>query len=125
LARDRLDFGELVRTAEYRDADERWARRDPTPTERPSSSHLTWARGLDPEGPGSDSDTQVIGIVGSGYANLNPAVVTVTIHASEWGSRLVIRGAAKEGLIKQRAGAKAAKQVAAAMAPEVSDGQAD
>jgi hypothetical protein len=80
---------------------------------------------LDPEGPGSDSDTQVIGIVGSGYANLNPAVVTVTIHASEWGSRLVIRGAAKEGLIKQRAGAKAAKQVAAAMAPEVSDRQAD
>jgi hypothetical protein len=63
--------------------------------------------------------------VGSGYANLNPAVVTVTIHASEWGSRLVIRGAAKEGLIKQRAGAKAAKQVAAAMAPEVSDRQAD
>lgn len=31
-----------------------------------------------------------------------PAVVTVTIRASSEGSRLVIRGAAKEGLIKQR-----------------------
>jgi hypothetical protein len=56
-------------------------------------------------------------------AGLNPAVVTVTIQASEWGSRLVIRGAAKEGLIKQRAGAKAAKRVAAAIAPAAADRQ--
>jgi hypothetical protein len=44
--------------------------------------------------------------------------VTVTISASPEGSRLVIRGAAKEGLIKQRAGEKAAKRVAAAIAPD-------
>jgi hypothetical protein len=72
---------------------------------------------LDLEGTGGDPGTQVVGIVGSGAANLNPAVVTVTIRASSEGSRLVIRGAAKEGLIKQRAGEKAAKRVAAAMAP--------
>jgi len=40
----------------------------------------------------------------------------VTIRASSERSRLVIRGAAKEGLIKQRAGEKAAKRIAAAMA---------
>jgi hypothetical protein len=78
-------------------------------------------RVLNSEDPGDNSGAQVIGILGSGVANLNPAVVTVTIQASEWGSRLVIRGAAKEGLIKQRAGAKAAKRVAAAIAPEVAD----
>jgi len=70
---------------------------------------------LELKGSGDDLDTQVVGIVGSGVGNLNPAVVTVTIRASEHGSQLVIRGAAKEGLIKQRAGEKAAKQVAAAM----------
>lgn len=71
---------------------------------------------LDLESLGEDPGTQVIGIVGSGIAKLNPAVVTVTIRATEGGSRLVIRGAAKEGLIKQRAGEKAARLVAAEMA---------
>jgi hypothetical protein len=72
---------------------------------------------LDLEGDDGDPGTRVVGIVGSGVANLNPTVVTVTIRASAQGSRLVIRGAAKEGLIKQRAGEKAARRIAAAMAP--------
>jgi hypothetical protein len=63
-------------------------------------------------------DDRVVGVVGAGVGNLNPAVVTVTISASAEGSRVVIRGAAKEGLIKQRAGEKAAKRVAAAMTPD-------
>jgi hypothetical protein len=63
-------------------------------------------------------DDRVAGVVGAGVGNLNPAVVTVTISASAEGSRVVIRGAAKEGLIKQRAGEKAAKRVAAAIAPD-------
>jgi hypothetical protein len=71
---------------------------------------------VDLEGTGGDPGTQVAGIVGSGIGNLNPAVVTVTIRASAEGSRLVIRGVAKERLIKQRAGEKAAKRIAAAMA---------
>jgi hypothetical protein len=46
--------------------------------------------------------------------NLNPAVVTVTItSASGGGTSVHIRGAAKEGLIKQRAGQKAAERLAA------------
>jgi hypothetical protein len=71
---------------------------------------------LNLESIGEDPGAQVIGIVGAGIAKLNPAVVTVTIRATEDGSRLVIRGAAKEGLIKQRAGEKAARLVAAEMA---------
>jgi hypothetical protein len=69
---------------------------------------------LELDGNGGDPDRQVAGIVGSGVANLNPAVVTVTIQAASAGTRLVIRGAAKEGLIKQRAGEKAAKRIGAA-----------
>jgi hypothetical protein len=67
---------------------------------------------LDLEGVGDD---RVVGVIGAGVGNLNPAVVIVTISASAEGSRLVIRGAAKEGLIKQRAGEKAARRVAAAL----------
>ncbi len=62
------------------------------------------------------ADTQVVGIVGAGTGNLNPAVVTVTIRAAGEGSKLVVRGAAKEGLIKQHAGGKAARRVAEALA---------
>jgi hypothetical protein len=78
---------------------------------------------LSPDGSGEDPAMRVIGIVGAGAANLNPAVVTVTIHPAPEGSRLVVRGAAKEGLIKQKTGTKAAKRVAAAMAPGVGDVQ--
>jgi hypothetical protein len=70
---------------------------------------------LDLEGAGDD---RVVGVVGAGVGNLNPAVVIVTISASAEGSRLVIRGAAKEGLIKQRAGEKAARRVAGALASD-------
>ncbi|HTV99248.1 MAG TPA: hypothetical protein VMF87_03035 [Streptosporangiaceae bacterium] len=56
---------------------------------------------------------QVVGVVEAGALNMNPAVVTVTISRSEEGSSVVVRGAAKEGLIKQHAGQDAAKRVAA------------
>jgi hypothetical protein len=62
---------------------------------------------------GAAGSLQVIGVVGGGALNMNPAVVTVTISRSEDGSSVVVRGAAKEGLIKQRAGQDAAKRVAA------------
>jgi len=55
----------------------------------------------------------VRGIVGAGIWNLNPAVVTVTISAADNGGTTAhIRGAAKEGLIKQRAGQTAAERLA-------------
>ena len=59
---------------------------------------------------------RVAGIVAAGAANLNPAVVTVTIRPEDQGTQLLVRGAAREGLIKQRAGEKAARRVAAALA---------
>jgi hypothetical protein len=62
-------------------------------------------------------DLRIVGIMGAGVGNLNPAVVTVTIRAAENdSSNVVVRGAAKEGLIKQRAGESAARRVAGALA---------
>lgn len=63
--------------------------------------------------PGEDSAIEVVGIVGAGLWNLNPAVVTITIRSAATGSQIVVRGAAKEGLIKQRSGESAARRVAA------------
>jgi hypothetical protein len=61
------------------------------------------------------SDSEIVALVGAGHWNLNPTVLTVRIRASEEGSQLLIRGAAKEGLIKQRAGEAAAKRLAPAV----------
>jgi hypothetical protein len=73
-------------------------------------------RELDIRDEGETADSQLVGIVAAGVGNLNPAVVTVTIRPADEGSKLVVRGAAKEGLIKQRAGEAAAKRVAEALA---------
>ena len=55
----------------------------------------------------------ISGVVGSGFLGLNPAVVTVqVISQDESVTDLVVTGVAKEGLIKQRAGEKAAKEIA-------------
>jgi hypothetical protein len=64
----------------------------------------------------ADASFELVGLIGAGFWNLNPAVVTVTIRASDYGSRIAVRGAAKEGLIKQRAGEAAAKRIADALA---------
>jgi hypothetical protein len=61
-------------------------------------------------GPG-DGQALVRGIVGSGAMNMNPTVLTVSMTPADDGGTVVhIRGAAKEGLIKQHAGEKAAKR---------------
>ena len=53
-------------------------------------------------------------VVGSGALNLNPAVVTLQLLATTSASTTIrVRGVAKEGLIRQRAGRKAAERVAA------------
>ena len=53
-------------------------------------------------------------VVGSGLLNLNPAVVTLQLLATTPASTTIrVRGVAKEGLIRQRAGRKAAEGVAA------------
>ena len=50
-------------------------------------------------------------VIGAGAMNLNPAVVTVTLSEHAEGSVAAVRGVAKEGLIRQRAGEKAARRV--------------
>jgi hypothetical protein len=55
-------------------------------------------------------------LLGSGFLNLNPALVTIIVsRRDEMTTEVTIRGVAKEGLIKQRAGQKAAERVAAAL----------
>ncbi|WP_051806985.1 hypothetical protein [Streptomyces sp. NRRL F-2664] len=52
-------------------------------------------------------------LVGGGFAQMNPVLVTVTLTDTGAGATTArVRGAAKEGLIKQRAGEKTAHQVA-------------
>jgi hypothetical protein len=66
-----------------------------------------------------EEPTVVRGVVKAGYLNMNPAVVTITITSvSPTSARINIRGAAKEGLIKQHAGEQAAARVAALLARE-------
>jgi hypothetical protein len=62
-------------------------------------------------GPPSDLPT-VYAVVGSGFWNLNPAWVRIEIvPISKNLTKVSVRGTAKEGLIKQRAGEKAAKRI--------------
>lgn len=68
---------------------------------------------LEQTGP-ADRRAVVRGVVGAGAMNLNPAVLTITMTGAGDSRTVVhIRGAAKEGLIKQRAGEKAARRLAA------------
>jgi hypothetical protein len=62
----------------------------------------------------ADEKHELRAVVGSGALNLNPAVVTLQLLATTSASTTIrVRGVAKEGLIRQRAGRKAAECVAA------------
>jgi hypothetical protein len=68
--------------------------------------------------PGTPDDAgaiRVVGIIGAGALKMNPAVVTVVISPADHASAVVVRGAAREGLIKQRAGEDAARRTAAGL----------
>ena len=59
------------------------------------------------------SMSRVNGLIGAGILNLNPALVNISITAiSHSQTHIRIQGKAKEGLIKQYAGKKAAQRVA-------------
>jgi 3-polyprenyl-4-hydroxybenzoate decarboxylase len=61
----------------------------------------------------ADDEHELRAVVGSGALNLNPAVVTLRLGATTATSTMIrVRGVAKEGLIRQRAGRKAAERVA-------------
>jgi hypothetical protein len=62
---------------------------------------------------GDTKEPKVWAVVGSGFWNMNPALVKVrVVSAAEGMTQLAISGTAKEGLIKQHAGDKAAKRIA-------------
>jgi hypothetical protein len=64
----------------------------------------------------ADNKYELRTVVGSGAVNLNPAVVTLQLVASTPISTTIrVRGVAKEGLIPQRAGRKAAERVSACL----------
>lgn len=66
---------------------------------------------IDPP-PAGDGQVLVRVMAGGGHANLNPVVVTVALSAvASAGTAVHIRAAAKEGLIKQRAGTKLADNI--------------
>jgi hypothetical protein len=50
-------------------------------------------------------------IMGSGHANLNPTIVTLSFAPSDSGTRISIRAVAKEGLVKQHAAQKSVERV--------------
>jgi len=61
----------------------------------------------------SPDTASISGIIGSGFLGLNPALVTVhVIPGDEDVVDVIVAGIAKEGLIKQRGGEKAAKAIA-------------
>jgi hypothetical protein len=55
----------------------------------------------------SDGEIVIIGRVGSGSMNMNPAGVIVKLNTIDGGTELVIRAVAKEGMIKQNTSGKA------------------
>ena len=56
-------------------------------------------------------------IVGGGFGGMNPVLVTVRLsQVDPERTAIVVRGAAKEGLVKQRAGEKTAKAMAQVLA---------
>jgi hypothetical protein len=65
--------------------------------------------------PQSDPNVPTMcGIIGSGIMNMNPAIVKVYVAPfSATTTRVLITGSAKEGLIKQHGGEKAAQRIAA------------
>ncbi|HET9778325.1 MAG TPA: hypothetical protein VFP81_03455 [Propionibacteriaceae bacterium] len=66
------------------------------------------------ETPLADDKHELRAVVGSGALNLNPTVVTLQLLATTSASTTIrVRGVTKEGLIRQRAGRKAAERVAA------------
>lgn len=67
--------------------------------------------------PNRAGDRSVWGIVNSGFFNMMPALVRASVEPTETGRcRVRIRATGREGLVKQRIGAKAADRIAVAVA---------
>lgn len=75
-------------------------------------------RQVDPVPPEPSTNRRTIRVItGGGAGGMNPVLVTAVLTRAEAGATSVLlRAAAKEGLIKQRAGEKAAKRIAGLLA---------
>jgi hypothetical protein len=67
---------------------------------------------------------QVWALVGSGGGGFNPALVRVLARRRDGGSSVAVRGVAKEGLIKQRGGERAAAWVREQLLTALGEGPA-
>ncbi len=66
--------------------------------------------------PNGANDGSIWGFVGSGAMNMSPALVRIQVDADRsGGSQVTIRATGREGLIKQKIGAKAADRIAEAV----------
>ncbi|WP_267077734.1 hypothetical protein [Streptomyces sp. NBC_00059] len=77
-----------------------------------------------PVRPGEDETVRIV--AGGGAGGLNPVVVTVRVlKADEDTSEVWLRAAAREGLVRQRAGEKTAVLLAAQLSRGTGEGRAD
>ncbi|MFE5086418.1 hypothetical protein [Streptomyces mirabilis] len=83
--------------------------------ERAGTALAELAGGANPELVEAGTDRVTLRVLtGGGYLNMNPVVVTVdATRSGERTTTLHVRAIAKEGLVKQRAGQKAAERIAA------------
>ena len=65
--------------------------------------------------PNAAGDESVWGLVPSGVKDMAPALVCVQVDAADGGSLVHVRATGREGLIKQRIGAKAADRIVDAL----------
>jgi hypothetical protein len=78
----------------------------------PEDARATAASVLTEVGRSDPDMLDLSAIIGSGYLNLNPTIVTLFITPIESGSRISIRAVAKECLVRQESAKKAAERVA-------------
>lgn len=71
-----------------------------------------------------DEGVEINAMVGSGYMNLNPAVVTIFVTKQDRGSSIIVKATAKEGLIKQGTSEKAVRRIAKSIEEYLDERQA-
>lgn len=59
-----------------------------------------------------DEGVEIKAMVGSGYMNMNPAIVSIFVTEHDHSSNVIVKATAKEGLIKQRTSERAVRRIA-------------
>ncbi len=66
--------------------------------------------------------TMICGIVGAGYLDMNPVLIKVALDLTAEGmTRLIVRGVAKEGLIRQQAAEQTVRRIAGLLAQSLDE----